>query len=169
MKNAVSIPASRRSGRVSEYTRLKILAANQDCAFGAMDCESSEPKSWKEAIKDCNWMNSMELEYKQLQDLHSWEYKKPDNRKVILRSHWVYKLKADGQQKSRLTIDGREHFVADTYASVATKESLRMLLSYAVTFDKVSTHIDISNAFLYGQLEPHEFVQMRQPEGMSKK
>ena len=87
LQAAVSIPASRRSSRVSEYTRLKILAADQDYAFGAMDCESSAPTSWKEAIKDSNWMNSMELEFQQLQDLHSWEYKKPDNRKLILRSH----------------------------------------------------------------------------------
>jgi hypothetical protein len=29
-------------------------------------------------------------------------------------------------------------------------------------------HWDISNSFLYGNLEPEEYVQMRQPDGIQK-
>ena len=76
----------------------------------------------------------------------------PDHVKTILRSLWVYKSKADGRCKSRLTVDGRLNFVANTYASVATKECLRMLLSFAITMEQKAIHVDVSNAFLYGFL-----------------
>ena len=109
----------RRSSRVNEYTRMKIRESA--AAFSATDLV--EPKSWKAAIEDPLWKQSMDLEFQQLMELDSWNYVKADPNKIILRSHWVYKLKADGRKKSRLTIDGRDHFVADTYASVGTKES----------------------------------------------
>ena len=38
-----------------------------------------------------------------------------------------------------------------------------------VSFKKLSLHLDIANAFLYGNLEDNEYVQMRQPEGLDKK
>ena len=38
-----------------------------------------------------------------------------------------------------------------------------------VSFKKLSLHLDIANAFLYGNLEEDEYVQMRQPEGLDKK
>lgn len=111
----------------------------------------------------------MEKEYKALEELNSWTYSKPNWGKPVLRCHWVFKLKADGTLKSRLTVDGRTHYTPDTFASVGTKEGLRSLISYAVTARHVLRHIDISNAFLYGSLTSEEEVQMRQPDGIPKR
>jgi len=127
-----------------------------------------EPKSWKAAVRDPRWKLSMQAEFDALLNMESWTYEKPDHTKPILRSHWVFKHKNDNRRKSRLTVDGSDHFCADTYASVGTKQALRMTLSLAVTQRLKTRHWDVTNAFLYGKLKESEYVQMRQPMGMEK-
>jgi hypothetical protein len=108
----------------------------------------------------------MQKEINALQNLGTWELTEENPNMQTLRSLWVLKVKADGTKKARLTIDGsRQQLFEDVYASVGVKSSLRLLLAISTYHNLDTVHVDISNAFLYGDLEEDQYVQMRQPTG----
>ncbi len=129
----------------------------------------TEPRSWKQATQDPKWLASMVTEYDALMELSSWTFVKPDSSKHLFNCLWVFKLKADGRRKARLTINGNRQVSDNTFAGVGSKTALRLMISHAVTLKRKLKSFDISNAFLYGALLPEERVQMRQPEGIPKR
>ena len=85
-------------------------------------------------------------------------------------SKWVFKVKtgADGLvecYKARLVAQGySQHFGTDydeTFCPVNRLESLRALIAFGVQNDLLMHQIDVTTAFLNGELE----VYMKQPEG----
>jgi hypothetical protein len=167
----------RRSNRISEFTRLKLRQSTKLFLLVALSAEvkrkeelsEMEPKSWRQATSNPLWKKSMEEEYNALLDLNSWTFQRYDPSIPILRPLWVFKLKSCGRYKSRLTIDGSMHICVDTYASVASKTALRCIISLAVVLGLKMRAFDISNAFLHGELEESEQVQMYQPPGLPKR
>jgi hypothetical protein len=132
-----------------------------------VDC----PKNFSEALQSVEWRQSMKKEIDALRGFKTWELQPPENLqgRKIHRSNWVFKRKDDGTAKSRLTFDGSKQTVGDVYSCVGSKTALRTFLKIMVQHNLVAKHIDISNAFVHGKLEPEEYVVMHQPPGFKEK
>jgi hypothetical protein len=111
----------------------------------------------------------MEKELSALREYQTWTLVDPVPGKKIHNCIWVFRRKADGLAKSRLTFDGSKQLIEDVYASVGTKVALRTLLKIIVQYQLNAKHVDISNAFVHGSLEEDEQIYMRQPSGFKEK
>lgn len=88
---------------------------------------------------------------------------------------WVFKTKCDTEgeiqkYKARLVAKGYDHKYAEdyngTFAPIVRRTSVRILLSIAATKKMNVKHLDIKNAFLYGQIK--EAVYSKQPWGFEQ-
>ena len=139
----------------------------------------NEPTSIAEALSSpdkAKWEDAMK---KEMQSLHAndvWDLVKlPANRKAV-GSKWVYKQKIgpDGsveRYKARLVAQGFSQKYGldydETFSPVVRFESLRTLISLAVQNGMKLHQMDVTTAFLNGELEDE--VYMRQPEGFVSK
>lgn len=134
-----------------------------------------EPETHYDAMKSSNresWIEAMDHEMKALQENDTWEMVQlPPGRRAI-SNKWVYRLKtnADGsidKFKARLVIKGfsqRKGVDYDqTFSPVARMSTIRTLISVAANERMKLAQIDVSTAFLYGDLK--ETIYMQQPEG----
>ena len=134
-----------------------------------------EPSSYKQAMKSSdaeNWKMAMNTEMNTLLENNTWtEVKKPENVKII-NSRWVYKVKRNEtgeivQHKARLVAKGfqqDEQFdISDIYTPVAKMTSFRILLSLACRYKMPIYQMDVTSAFLNGDIK--EDVYMNRPEG----
>ena len=140
---------------------------------------SSEPTTIEEATacsEKSKWIQAMETEIQSLKENDAWELVKlPKGRKVV-GSKWVYKVKtgADGlveRYKARLVARGfTQKYGTDydeTFCPVVRMESLRALLALSVQLGLQLHQVDVTTAFLNGELE--EEVYMQQPKGFIRK
>ena len=141
--------------------------------------QTQEPTSFKEAISSLDqskWKKAMKTEMSSLKDNDVWELVElPLGRKTV-GSKWVFKMKtgADGnveRYKARLVAQGYTQKYKDnydeTFCPVARQESLRVLLVLSVQHSFKLHQVDVTAAFLNGNLE--EEVYMAQPEGFVSK
>ena len=134
-----------------------------------------EPQNWKEAMEgpDTNgWMAAAMDEWKALEEQGVFEKVDLPPDKNVLDTKWVFKVKTKGDGtfdrfKMRLVARGfRQVFGLDyneTFAPVGKYTTARALLAVATAREYEIHQMDISNAFLHGDLE--EEVYMTQPEG----
>nr|GEZ15160.1 retrovirus-related Pol polyprotein from transposon TNT 1-94 [Tanacetum cinerariifolium] len=119
------------------------------------------PKGFKEAVKDPGWCDAMNAELRPLEENITWELVDlPPNKKEI-SSHWIYKtkLKYDGsvkRKKDRLVVQGNRSIKRvdydETFAPVAKMITVRSLQAVAAMQGWNITQMDVSNAFLHGDL-----------------
>ena len=129
----------------------------------------AEVKSSPDKLK---WKKAMEIEMKLLQLNGVWELVElPSNRKII-GSKWIFKRKVDADgilecYKARLVAQGcTQKFGLDyeeTFSPVVHFESIRCLLAMGTQHKLCLHQMDVSTAFLHGELS--EEVYMKQPEG----
>jgi hypothetical protein len=144
-------------------------------AFKTTIAHSTDPQTFAEAMKRPDaeqWYKAAYDEIQSLLDNGTWKLAKlPPGRKAI-GSRWVFliKRKADGsieRYKGRVVAKGyaqRPGFdYTETFAPTAKWAALRAILALAALEDMELESIDISSAFLNGELE--EEVYMEQPEG----
>ena len=140
-------------------------------------CESADPdpKNLSEALqrpdRKC-WIEATESEYDSLIDNNVWELTKlPEGRKPV-GCKWVFKKKMnpDGsiqKYKARLVAQGFSQVYGEDYdevfAPVARFESVRAIVSQAVKKKMHIHQMDVTAAFLNGDLQ--EEIYMKQPEG----
>jgi hypothetical protein len=137
----------------------------------------NEPRTFKEAMQRspderAKWYKAATDEIQALVDNGTFELVQlPPGRKAI-GSRWVFKVKrnADGsieRYKARVVAQGfaqRPGFdYTETFAPTPKWAALRAILAIAAIEDLELESVDISSAYLNGQLE--EEVYMRQPEG----
>jgi hypothetical protein len=140
---------------------------------------ASEPRSFAEAMRQPDadeWFKAASEEIQSLMDNGTWELVKlPPGRRAI-GSRWVFKVKhnADGsveRYKGRLVAKGfsqRPGFeFSETFAPTAKWAALRAILALAALEDLELESVDISSAFLNGDLDTD--VYMQQPEGFEKR
>ncbi|GKA14265.1 cysteine-rich receptor-like protein kinase 8 [Tanacetum coccineum] len=110
----------------------------------------------------------MDLELKALDDNGTWELTSLPAGKKVIGSHWIYKtkLKADGnveRKKARLVVNGnnQRHGVdyQETFAQVAKMVTLRSLLAVAALKGWDTCQMDMSNAFLHGDLIEEVYIK----------
>ena len=132
---------------------------------------SVEPLRVEEALKDPDWIISMEEELNNFKRNKVWELVERPKQNVI-GTKWVYKNKQDEfgvvtKNKSRLVAQGYTQIegldFGETYAPVARLESIRILLSYATHHDFKLYQMDVKSAFLNGPISEEVYVE--QPPG----
>lgn len=132
-----------------------------------------DPKSLKEVEMSefaDEWKKAMEIEWNLLQKNRTWELVNRPSDKNVIGCRWVFKTKykPDGtvdKRKARLVAKGFSQLYGidyfETFAPVAEISSIRLLYAIAAEKDLDLHHIDVSTAFLYGDLE--EEIYMEQP------
>ncbi|KAG7597976.1 Retrotransposon Copia-like N-terminal [Arabidopsis suecica] len=136
----------------------------------------AEPSSFHQAKKFDEWVKAMNEELIALESTHTWSIVSLPQNKRPIGCKWVYKTKlnADGsleRYKARLVAKGYTQqegvdFV-DTFSPVAKMTTVKTLLAVAAA-KKWSLHqLDISNAFLNGDLD--EEIYMTLPPGYTAK
>ncbi|KAK1412979.1 hypothetical protein QVD17_34637 [Tagetes erecta] len=134
--------------------------------------KSIQPNNYKEASKDPNWINAMNLEMEALLKNNTWVLTDlPKGRKPI-GCKWLYKLKYKpngevNRYKARLVAKGygqREGLDFDeTFSPVVKMATIRCVISIAVQNNWPLYQFDVDNAFLHGSL--NEEVYMTLPQG----
>ncbi|KAJ1700593.1 hypothetical protein LUZ63_000372 [Rhynchospora breviuscula] len=138
------------------------------CAF----VSQLEPKSFKEANIDPNWIVAMQEELNQFERNQVWELVPLPSGKQVIGTKWVYRNKLDEidnvvRNKARLIAqDFKQQEGIDfekTFAPLAHLESIRMLLAYAANKGFTLFQMNVKSAFLNGWIDEEVYVQ--QPPG----
>ncbi|KAM1830529.1 hypothetical protein ACFX13_020749 [Malus domestica] len=144
----------------------------QDLRF----CASTDyiPTTYLQASKHAHWRSSMQDEFNALQSTGTWTLVPPSSSYNVVGCKWVFRIKKhpDGtveRFKARLVAKGYHQQEGidfqETFSPVAKPVTIRIILSLAVQFNWFLNQLDISNAFLHGDLK--EDVYMQQPPGFS--
>ena len=135
-----------------------------------------EPATYHQAKKIQEWLDAMEIEIDALESTNTWSVCSLPAGKKPIGCKWVFKVKlnADGsleRYKARFVAKGytqREGLdYGDTFSPVAKMTTVKTLLSVAAIKEWSLHQLDISNAFLNGDLK--EEIYMSLPPGYSAK
>lgn len=135
--------------------------------------DNCEPKTYREAMNSpdaCKWQEAIQRELKTLKNNNTWSIcDMPDNEKVI-SSKWVFKIKRNNsniQYKARLVARGFEQNdilnLNDVYAPVAKLSTFRLFLAIATKSKLYVYQMDVTGAFLYGEIEENAYISL--PDG----
>ncbi|GJT23280.1 retrovirus-related pol polyprotein from transposon TNT 1-94 [Tanacetum coccineum] len=146
------------------------LHSQFQCFLTALLAQShSTPTNFKEAVLDPEWCEAMNAELKALEQNGTWELTTLPQGKKAIGSHWIYKikLKADGsleRKKARLVVQGNRQRKGvdyeETFAPVAKMVTVRALLAVAAMKGWDLCQMDVSNAFLHGDLYEEVYMKM---------
>jgi hypothetical protein len=133
------------------------------------------PESYAAAIscpEATQWEAAIEEEHQSLMENKTWSLVDCPKGRLPIQSRLTFDIKPglNGEQprfKARFVAKGFSqrpgYNFNETYASVVTHDTLRMLLSIIAAEDLEATQMDIKTAFLYRKLT--EEIYMAQPEG----
>ena len=134
-------------------------AWNHECAF--------QRKLWREAIT---------LEFGKMNEHEVWtkikQSEKPRDRRCV-KCKWVLEIKRDGRFRARLVacgysqIPGLDYELS--YSPVVSDETIRILLVVGMVLGYIAKLVDVSTAFLHGDLKDTEIYMMDCPPGMKHK
>ncbi|PKU73081.1 Retrovirus-related Pol polyprotein from transposon TNT 1-94 [Dendrobium catenatum] len=135
----------------------------------------SDPTCYSVAVKHQCWRDAMSTEFQALQAQGTWDLVPSPPNQIVLGCKWIYKTKrhSDGsiaRYKAPFVAQGfRQEYGIDyteTFSPVAKFPTLRLFIAAVVHSHWPITQLDVSNAFLHGDL--HETVYMNhlnQPPG----
>jgi len=130
------------------------------------------PKSVRTAVKDPNWYAAMKLEFDALQANQTWTLVPRPPGARIITGKWVFKHKMnpDGtleRYKARWVVRGFNQRpgvdFGETFSPVIKPATIRTVLTLVATYGWPAHQLDVSNAFLHGNLQ--EQVYSQQPTG----
>jgi Reverse transcriptase (RNA-dependent DNA polymerase) len=134
---------------------------------------NTDPVTFLQANKSSHWREAMALELNALATNNTWTLVPPPTDQKVIRCKWFYKTKqkADGtidRYKARLVAKGFNQEAGvdyeETYSPVVRATTIRVILALAVSSRWPIKQLDVSNAFLNGDLS--EKVYMAQPPGL---
>lgn len=167
----------RRSSRSNKGVPPQRFDEELICAY--LTSHIDIPNSYSEAISGSNrdsWKQACDDEYNSLIDNNTWTLCKLPDSKHSIPVKWVFTVKTDetGQvtrYKARIVAKGfHQSFGSDydeTFAPVARFTSIRLLLSLAASEDMIIEQLDITSAFLQGEIDNEIYVN--QPDGYQVK
>ncbi|PKU61494.1 Retrovirus-related Pol polyprotein from transposon TNT 1-94 [Dendrobium catenatum] len=130
------------------------------------------PTSYTQAAQHPHWRTAMEAEIMALRHQHTWLLVSPPPNKHVLGCKWTFKTKllpsgAVHRYKARLVALGNRQIFGEnyteTFSPVAKMPTIRLLLTIALNRKWDILQLDVSNAFLHGELT--EDIYMKQPQG----
>ena len=133
---------------------------------------TTDPRSFKEAMKDAAWQASMQDEIRAFEENGTWTLEELPLGKRVLGNQWVYRTKylSDGsveRLKSRLVVLGNHQEAGvdydETFAPVAKMTTVRTFLAIVASKNWELHQMDVHYAFLHGDLD--EEVYMKLPPG----
>jgi hypothetical protein len=139
------------------------------------DFIKEEPVNLRDALKrpeKNEWMKAIESEYESLKENNTWTITILPKGKNVIDTKWVFKLKRYSNNnisrfKARLVAKGfqQEEGIdfTETFAPVVKLQSLRLLLAIGLNENLLAFHLDISTAFLFGEIEEDIYINV--PEG----
>ncbi|UYV68871.1 hypothetical protein LAZ67_6001387 [Cordylochernes scorpioides] len=132
----------------------------------------TEPQSFEEAVhspETVYWRKAMEDELRVLQERGTWELSTLPPGKKPISSRWVYKVKTNESGnverfKARLVARGFSQKQGidfqETYAPVINLAVIRVLITLSLNMKWYNRHLDVDNAYLYGDLEEKERMKV---------
>ena len=130
------------------------------------------PTTYNQASKQSEWRLAMQNEFNALQTTGTWSLVPFSPSHNVVGCKWVFRIKKkpDGsveRYKARLVAKGFHQQAGldytETFSHVAKPVTIRILLTFAVQYNWFLHQLDISNAFLHGDLQEEVFMQ--QPLG----
>ena len=124
--------------------------------FLAVVINNTEPKCFKEAMRDVRWKESMQDEISALEDNGTWSLEPLSPGKRALDSQWVYRIKylANGEierLKSRFVVLGDHQEASidynEIFAPVAKMTRVRAFFAIAASKNWELHHMDVHNVF----------------------
>jgi len=141
--------------------------------------EEDEPQTLQQAMKSKykdKWKEAIESEFSSLKENQTWKICELPKGKKTVKTRWIFKVKLDSNNhpdrfKARLVAKGfNQEFGVDyneTFAPVIKQQALKLCLAIAVNENLNVHQIDVSTAFLNGDLE--EDVYIDPPDGFDGK
>ncbi|GJW74840.1 retrovirus-related pol polyprotein from transposon TNT 1-94 [Tanacetum coccineum] len=152
-------------------TRRQLETDGEMCMF-ALTVSRTKPKNIKEAMADSAWIESIQEELYQFDQLDVWELVDRPLCKNVINLKWLWKNKRDEENtvirnKSRLVAKGYAQKEGidfeESFAPVARLEVVRLFIVYVAHKSFTVYQKDVKTAFLYGPLKEEVFVN--QPDG----
>lgn len=173
----LTLRASRIREAADERERRKMATrSSTEQANVVAETEPDEPMTYKQAIHGPNadkWAKAIDEELQSLEKNDTWELVPRPTDAKILPSRWIFKLKKDEQgniarYKARFVVKGyvQEQGIDydETFAPVVKATSIRTLLALAVNKNLHLHQMDVSTAFLNGDIDREIFVEP--PQGL---
>ena len=151
---------------------------SDECNFSELPVDADAvdvPKTYKSALNNhhkTQWHEAMQKEYSSLTQKKTWRLVPRPTDKNIVKNKWVYNLKRNEKGeidrfKARLVAKGYTQTEGvdydEIFSPVAKFQSIRSLLALANAYDLDVHHMDVTTAFLNGDLDCE--IYMEQPEG----
>nr|GEU41714.1 retrovirus-related Pol polyprotein from transposon TNT 1-94 [Tanacetum cinerariifolium] len=152
-------------------TRSQLEIDGKMCMF-ALTVSQIKPKNIKEAMSDYAWIETMQEEIHQFEQLDVWELVDKPLCKNVINIKWLWKNKRDEENtlihnKSRLVAKGygqKEGIdFKESFAPVARLEAVWLFIAYAAHKSFLVYQMDVKTSFLYRPLK--EKVYINQPDG----
>ncbi|GJX53088.1 retrovirus-related pol polyprotein from transposon TNT 1-94 [Tanacetum coccineum] len=152
-------------------TRLQLHEQALFCYYDVF-LTSVKPKTYKDALTQSCWIESIQEELNEFECLEVWELVPQPDKVMVITLKWIYKVKLDElggmlKNKARLLARGyrQEEGIdfEESFAPVARLEAIRIFLAFAAYMNMVIYQMDIKTVFLNGNLR--EEVYVSQPEG----
>nr|GEW99606.1 hypothetical protein [Tanacetum cinerariifolium] len=131
-----------------------------------------EPKTYKDALTQSCWIETMQEELNEFERLEVWELISRPDKVMVITLKWIYKVKQDElggilKNKARLVVHGYRHEEGidfeESFASVARLEAIRIFLAFVAHKNMVIYQMDVKTTFLNRNLR--EEVYVSQPDG----
>lgn len=169
-------PPSWHSDFVTNFNHIANLfittVAPEFNCFLATILNNSDPTTFKAAVQHEHWIIAMNNELDALEENNTWIVTTLPPHKTAIGCKWIFKSKynPDGtleRHKARLVVLGNRQKQGEdfdqTFAPVAKLTTMRTLLAVAAMQEWKTVQMDVSNAFLHGDLM--EDVYMKMPQG----
>ncbi|PKU85306.1 Retrovirus-related Pol polyprotein from transposon TNT 1-94 [Dendrobium catenatum] len=156
-----------QTGSLKLLQRLNLMANTLNPAGSEPD-----PTTFKETSKHLEWRKAMADEFVALQQQGTWDLVPPPSSAPVLGCKWTFRKKfnSDGNVarfKARLVAQGNQQEYdidyGETFSPVSKLPTIRVLFTIALSKGWSVQQLDVSNAFLHGQLT--DTVYMAQPRG----
>ncbi|UYV75490.1 hypothetical protein LAZ67_13000394 [Cordylochernes scorpioides] len=134
-----------------------------------------EPTTFEQAINSKEapyWRRAMKDELRSLEDRNTWTLSDLPLGKRPISSRWVFKIKTNSKGdverfKARLVARGfsqkRNVDFFETYSPAINFSVIRMIFALTINKNWYNRHLDVDNAYLYGEL--NEEIYMSPPDG----
>nr|GEW61935.1 putative ribonuclease H-like domain-containing protein [Tanacetum cinerariifolium] len=161
-------------GNPSQSVRIRRqLESDGEMGMFALTVSRTKLKNIKKAMANYAWIESMQEELHQFDQLDVWELVDRPLCKNVIKMKWLWKNKRDEENtvirnKSRLVAKGYAQKEGldfeESFAPVARLEAVWIFIAYAAHKSFIVYQMDVKTAFLYGLLK--EEVYVNQPDGI---